>query len=198
MVGMVLTTEVLPILPEQKMPVLKGRVATEIVYDGTVMGAPALNIADSLVRPRDIAPDSAALTATPLSDPQEDLVFTGGLVLSSSKTSPLPPIIDTIRQIATDTLTFLHILPKKGLTIYPNPVRQGAVISLSGLTEPGKYQLTLLTATGMLIQERVLEVSSPAQVDVWNIPSRLPAGIYILRVFRPGQTGGSTRELLVE
>jgi hypothetical protein len=97
-----------------------------------------------------------------------------------------------------DTLTTMHLLPKKALTIYPNPAPLGSAIHLSWRTEPGVYQVALYSVAGALIQERVLAVSSQAQVDTWEIPNGVAAGVYIIRAVRPGQIGEYTTKLVVE
>lgn len=125
-------------------------------------------------------------------EPAESLAFLGGIVIT--RNSPA----DSAKQFVTDTLAALHLLPKKELTVYPNPAARGTVIHLSWQTEPGTYQVALYSIAGALIQERVLEVSNQSQVDVWEIPTGMAAGIYIIRAIRPGQAGGYSGKLVVE
>lgn len=110
----------------------------------------------------------------------------------------LQNIVTTVRSFVTDTLTALRVIPAKKWQIYPNPLPRGNSLHLSWQTASGRYQVTLLSATGALIQERAIDVGGPGQVDVWNLSSGLPGGVYILRATRPGQTETLTRELVVE
>ncbi|MBS1661950.1 MAG: T9SS type A sorting domain-containing protein [Bacteroidetes bacterium] len=119
-----------------------------------------------------------------------------------------------MKKIIIDTLSALGILPEKNtpnpppppppphsnneLTIFPNPIVRGSTFRLSWNTDPGKYRLTLFTPTGILVQEQTVQVDNNAQTTSWNIPPRMPAGIYIIRVIRPGGTGIYARELVVE
>ena len=126
--------------------------------------------------------------------PDEDNVFLGGIVVKQDS------IVDTVKQWVADTLTTLKLLPKaeSGWTMYPNPVMRGSALRFSGQTEKGVYHMSLFSAAGALIQERVLEVSGPGQVDSWEMPARLAAGVYFIRVVRAGQAGVWTQEVVVE
>jgi hypothetical protein len=93
----------------------------------------------------------------------------------------------------------------KPATICPNPVSRGATMQLAWKTQPGQYQITLMGMRGQLIAERMLDVGGAGQVDSWEIPASLAAGIYVLRVMRAGMAGSGaagpaavcTREVMV-
>jgi len=117
--------------------------------------------------------------------------------------------VDSIRQFVKDTLRALRILPKQGvpelrdlskqeLKIYPNPVSRGNAFHLAWQSEPGTYEVRLISVSGALIQSRVVQVGSPSQVDTWEMPGGLGAGVYIIQVVRPGQAGGFTQKVVVE
>ena len=117
-----------------------------------------------------------------------------------------PRTIDTLKQLLTDTLTALRLLPQKqpltpvnnDLTIYPNPVQRGIPFRLAWHTDPGKYQICLFSSSGALIQQRMIDISSTNQVSDWQVPTNAPAGIYIIRALQPGQTKVYARELVVQ
>jgi hypothetical protein len=116
-----------------------------------------------------------------------------------SPTDTLQNIATYLRSRVTDTLTALRLLPAKKWQIYPNPLPRGTSLHLSWQTAPaGRYQVTLLNATGALIRERTIEVGGPGQVDIWNMAMGVPAGVYILRAVRPGQAEALTRELVLQ
>ena len=165
---------------------------TESDAVGVVMGDISMTVIDSVPGPGDSIQASPPVPAADsICEPAESLAFQGGVVITRS--SPTDPV----KQFLTDTLTSLHLLPKKELTVFPNPARRGSAVHLSWQKEPGTYQLALYNMAGALIQERVLEVSSRAQVDTWEVPE-MTAGVYIIRAVRPGKTGGYTGKLVIE
>ncbi|MHA4808983.1 T9SS type A sorting domain-containing protein [Flavitalea flava] len=118
-------------------------------------------------------------------------VYMGGLsVVRSIK-------ITSWKQRLTDTLENCHLLPKKELSVYPNPVRRGVAISLSWQVEEGEYQVCLFNMAGALIQQRIMQVGSTAQVDLLEIPPTLPDGLYIIRAIRAGNGKTYSRKLVV-
>jgi hypothetical protein len=135
----------------------------------------------------------------------------GGIVAGVSIRQTTDTLIDTVKEFVADTLATLGWRPAADLTIYPNPVSRGGMMQLAWTTQPGSYQLTLMNMRGQLITERMLDVGGAGQVDIWEIPASLAAGIYILRVVRSGAAGaagtagkadaagsaGSTRSALV-
>ena len=93
------------------------------------------------------------------------------------------PVIDSIKQLVTDTLKKLNLLPApKTLTLYPNPVPHGSSFRIVWPEEAGTYQAALYTTGGRLIQQRVITVTGPGQTDEWPLPGDAPAGIYVLQV----------------
>jgi len=106
--------------------------------------------------------------------------------------------VDTIKQFVKDTLTALRILPKQVLKIYPNPISRGSTFHLAWQSEPGAYNVRLISVNGALVQSRVVQVGTPSQIDTWEMPGALVAGVYILQVIRPGQTGSFSQKVIVE
>jgi hypothetical protein len=113
-------------------------------------------------------------------------VTAGMLVTRKTEPTRWKKIVDT-----------LSVLPKKELTVYPNPVRRGMPVSLSWQVEVGEYSVGIYNAGGALVQERIMSVGSVSQVDLLEIPAALPAGIYFLRAARAGNTKLYTRKLVV-
>ena len=127
-------------------------------------------------------------------------------VIAGMISCPRPSTIDTLKQLLTDTLSALRLLPQKQpptptnneLTIYPNPVQRGIPFRLAWQTDPGKYQISLFSSSGTLIQQRMIDISDTKQVSDWRLPTNAPAGIYIIRAIQPGQTRVYARELVVQ
>jgi hypothetical protein len=106
--------------------------------------------------------------------------------------------VDTTMKWVTDTLTSLGLVPKKEWNIYPNPVHKGGAISISWLeTEPGLYEVGLFNTAGALVQRWALQIEAKEQVDLFEIPVSLAAGVYFLRVSKPGSVKPQTRKLVV-
>jgi hypothetical protein len=176
---------------------IMGKPATGIIpdTDRVEMGTPALVKADP-IRPGDTMPTVPQATTR-----TEELTgFAGGIVVGVKIDSAIDILTDTVKQVVSDTLAALGWRPAPALNIYPNPVSRGGAIQLAWKTQPGQYQLTLMNTRGQLIAERMLDVGGAGQVDSWEIPASLAAGIYVLRLVRGGGAGGAavcTREVIV-
>ena len=178
---------------------IMGKPATRLVpdTDRVKMGAPAVIKADSIRPPA----DTSSTVAPGVTKSEELTSYTGGIVVGVKVdsaidilTDTVSILTDTVKRIVADTLAAFGWRPAPDLNIYPNPVSRGGSIQLAWKTQPGQYQLTLMDTRGQLIAERILDVGSAGQVDSWEIPASLAAGIYILRVVRHGgaETGGTT------
>lgn len=78
-----------------------------------------------------------------------------------------PLVISSVPTINTSTISF-----------YPNPVHSGESITISAPSDSEFYSITLINMSGITLkQEKGLQGQ-----QLWQIPSRLPADIYILRV----------------
>jgi hypothetical protein len=172
----------------------RGRRATRIVPDTDVveMGIPVMERVDSIRPPEDTLGTVSPATVRS----EEETAFTGGITVGVKIDSAVSILTDTLRQIIADTLAALGWRPTPDLNIYPNPVPRGGTMQLAWKTQPGRYQITLMDTRGQLIAERMLDVGGARQVDSWEIPASLAAGIYILRVERAGgvsrgEPGGS-------
>jgi hypothetical protein len=130
----------------------------------------------------------------PVCKPADSLkiAYTGGITVQEST------LVDTLKQIVKDTLTALHIIPRWELKVYPNPIIKGGIFHLAWQSEPGTYKVNLLSVTGSLIQTRVVEVGSSSQVDTWEMPNGLAAGVYIIQAAGAGQASVFTQKVVVE
>jgi hypothetical protein len=166
--------------------------------DSPQVRLPALVKMDSVADPADTMPVTAPSVIQPL--PQREIVaYAGGISVGQCvKRKPIDTVTDILKQAVVDTLSALNIFrPKNELTLYPNPVARGTALQLAWQMEPGKYQLSLVNISGALIQLRMLEVAGKGQVDQWEVPVGLAAGVYILRVARDGGADIYTREIMV-
>jgi hypothetical protein len=165
--------------------------------DSAEMGTPAIIRTGSVGDPVDTMQMPPPPAIQPL--PQHKLVgYAGGIVVGVCiKKTPIDTVTDILKQAVVDTLTALNILPKNELTVYPNPVARGGALQLAWQAEPGRYQLALLNTHGALVEQRMLEVAGKGQVDQWEVPVGLAAGVYFLRVVKEGGANVYTREILV-
>jgi hypothetical protein len=108
--------------------------------------------------------------------------------------------IDTVtglKDLAKDTLARLGV-PKKELTLYPNPVSRGAAVKLSLPPDrPGEYKLELFNGSGALLQERTIEWADPSQTQLLSLPVSLAAGAYFVKLSHAGTGKVYTRKLLI-
>lgn len=173
-------------------------VESPIDTSGVVLGEMSMIALDSVPGPPGdtmVLPEQVAVCAPADSLAADTPAYMGGI--SVTRTSA----IDSVKQIVKDTLTALRILPKvpkQELKVYPNPISRGSAFHISWRSEPGAYKLSLFSAAGMLVQTRVVEVSSASQVDTWEMPGGLAAGVYIVQAVRAGQAGSFTQKIVVE
>ncbi|MDO6430782.1 T9SS type A sorting domain-containing protein [Flavitalea sp. BT771] len=153
---------------------------------------PAVAI-DALPPPEISSVDTSASVSR---DTLDDFVRTGGIQLEASSLPDSPSV--KIRQFLTDTLTALHILPRKEMGIYPNPIRRGTPFHITWPSGPGTYKVSLISAAGVLIETRVAEVGGSAQVDTWEMPGELATGVYLIQAVRPGHSHVWTQKVIVE
>jgi len=168
---------------------------TEVEMPGAVDGTISVIVEDTIPRIEAPPEDTVALQKVgPECMPADssEIAYTGGITVQ--KRTPM----DTLKQMVKDTLTALHILPRRELKVYPNPIIRGSAFHLAWQSEPGTYKVNLLSVTGSLIQTRLVEVGSSSQVDTWEIPSGLAAGVYIIQAVCVGQTGVFTQKVVVE
>jgi len=165
------------------------------VKDSPQMVKPAIARVDSLADPAEAMPKLVPPVVQPL--PQHKLVGYLGGISVCVKIRTIDTVTDILKQAVGDTLTALNIPPKKELSVYPNPVPRGGALQMAWQAEPGKYQLTLLNIGGGLVQQRMVEVAGKGQVDQWEVPAGLAAGIYVLRAVKEGGVNSYTREIVV-
>lgn len=120
----------------------------------------------------------------------------GGITVGRQITA-IQAAVDTITKAVADTLTVFGIFPNNELSIYPNPVPRGSSLQIAWKSGPGKFQLALYDAGGALVQRRMVEVAGKGQVDQWEMPTGLAAGIYVLRAAKEGSSKVYTREVVL-
>jgi hypothetical protein len=182
----------------ERPPGLTGLVAIAKprVLDSVKMGTPAIAGMDSVEDPAERMPPPVVIQ--PLQQ-REIVCRVGGISVGLPvKKMAVDTVTDILKKVVVDTLTALNILPKNELTVYPNPVVRGAALQLAWSAEPGKYQLSLLNTRGALVEQRMLEVAGKGQLDQWQLPVGLAAGVYFLRVVGEGRAHSYTREILVQ
>lgn len=185
------------VTPPGRVEVGKVAIGPRRVKDSLQIIKPAIARVDSLTDPAEAIPRLVPPVVQPL--PQHKLVgYLGGISVGQCvKMRTIDTVTDILKRAVVDTLTALNILPKNELTVYPNPAARGAALQIAWQAEPGKYQLTLLNIGGGLVQQRMLDVAGKGQVDQWEVPAGLAAGIYVLRAVKEGGINSYTREIIV-
>jgi hypothetical protein len=127
-----------------------------------------------------------------------DSIAMPALEIAVADTTEAIPLNGRIKQFLTDTLTMLRIIPKMELKVYPNPIPRGTSFHIAWPSGPGTYKVSLISTAGVLVQARVVEVGSSSQVDTWEMPGEVAAGVYLIQAMRPGQAVTWTSKVIVE
>lgn len=108
--------------------------------------------------------------------------------------------IDTVaglKVLLKDTLARIG-LPKKELTLYPNPAPRGTAVKLSlPPDQPGEYKLELFNGSGALLEERRLEWTDRSQIQLLDLPTSLSAGAYFVKLSHTRTGKVYTRKLVL-
>jgi hypothetical protein len=85
----------------------------------------------------------------------------------------------------------------QGLTLFPNPARPGAVISLKGLGF-GEYRVGLVHASGETIFEERIHVEKGNLPAKFSLPAEILPGVYRIAAFHTRTKKITTAALLIE
>jgi hypothetical protein len=209
-----------PIIKKPKVIVEKERMTMGLVYIpppkrdiGKVMGNPP----DSATRLPLRASDAAIMHGPAIDSPignnefrppsgmdknlagtQPLVGIAGGISLGAPVRTVTTWMIDTVRNFLADSLA-IPALRCQALNVYPNPVSRGSVIRIDMRPQPaGEYKLALYNAAGARIQERIVNLEGKDQVELWNMPSSLAAGIYLIELCTPQLKRIYSGKLVVE
>jgi hypothetical protein len=84
------------------------------------------------------------------------------------------------------------------LSLYPNPAARGTTISLSmDIRGSGNCIIGLYNGSGMLIQSKATKMTGESRVELFNLQSSRPGGLYFVRLSVPGLKKDYTRKLIV-
>ncbi|HTR28605.1 MAG TPA: T9SS type A sorting domain-containing protein [Puia sp.] len=126
--------------------------------------------------------------------PQQPLT---GFVGAISVSVKIRTVDTNILQKMVDTVVAWAPFKKEDfVTMYPNPVQRGGALHLAWLSAAGKYQLALFNMRGQLVTMLDVEVGGVGQMDQWELPAGLAAGVYVLRITERGRRV-DTREVVV-
>jgi len=187
-----------------------GTTLSNIIPDTAVVDtifAPELTMGDIvLAPPNDLVPsDSTKPDTSTCAKTEPPLVMGKPDLIPIKLDSPIQTIIDTVKKIITDTFSILpqkQFLPDQLLppafTVYPNPIRRGSAFHISWQAGPGRYQVSLFSSSGALIQATTLDITDKQQIGEWQLPTNQPTGIYILRAVQQGRNNVYAREVAVQ
>lgn len=175
----------------------------KIIYEDTIVVQGGIGTDDSV---RELPADT--VTAAPIRKPMDD-AFTGLVRIVPDTPSYTGKLMDMVSGIKTRVDTAINFLKdtiaavvpgcrqEDLLKIYPNPVMRGGVMRLAWRGDEGTYSAELLDLHRQIVAERMIYVAGKGQVDDWEVPNGLAAGVYFLWVVRPGEKG-YTVEVLVQ
>jgi hypothetical protein len=107
--------------------------------------------------------------------------------------------VDSVASAVKDTVAAVMsgFVSNVVVKVFPNPVARGGMLRLEWGGGGGRYQLALVSAGGAVVEERMVEVAGKGQIDEWRLPNGLTAGVYFLRLARPGERV-NTMEVIVQ
>ncbi|CAN5735588.1 hypothetical protein BH10BAC3_BH10BAC3_31090 [soil metagenome] len=75
-----------------------------------------------------------------------------------------------------------------GVSIYPNPVKDGVIkLSFTGMAN-GNYAARLLGSNGALLLSKLLTVNGTNSLHTIQLGNKLPGGTYLLEIVHPDKT----------
>jgi hypothetical protein len=114
----------------------------------------------------------------------------GVMIVKDTATPSIPRLIK-------DSLAFLGIV-KKEFTLYPNPAERGTTIRFSlDMEKTGKGTIGLYNEAGSLIQAKAVEMTGAPLMELFNLPSSIPGGLYFVRLSLAESKKQYTRKLIV-
>ena len=184
-----------------------------IVWDTTVTmkGDIVVGTPQEIVSPdtAGLLPDRETLPADTVTAyvPDKSTGYTGKVDIRADTTitslldtvSGVKVVIDSVVSIFKDTLASVSAVfrPSEVVKVFPNPVFRGGAMRMEWRGSSGRYDVALVSAGGAVIQQRTMDVGGKGQVDEWALPGGMAAGVYFLRVARPGEKVQTT-EVLVQ
>ena len=84
-----------------------------------------------------------------------------------------------------------------GITIYPNPIKEGKINIQMGNQPTGNYQLSITNNNGQVIYTGMVQNNSTKSTFLINLNTKAAKGIYNLQITTP-QNKISTQKLIVE
>lgn len=89
-------------------------------------------------------------------------------------------------------------LAGNGISVYPNPVRDGYFkLSFAG-QKPGRYQVQLLDVAGKIVGVQQANIANKVQVEEFRLPLKVAAGNYLVRVTSEDGTYTNTSKVIVQ
>ncbi len=114
--------------------------------------------------------------------PGWQLLLTGALLTADGSQRPAGHVKGLIVERVEETPTAGFVVPKITDSLMETKIK---IVECAGEVMgevPGTYEASLYTLGGTLMQQRVIAVGGPGQIDEWPLPATAAAGVYILRI----------------
>ncbi|HUC82864.1 MAG TPA: T9SS type A sorting domain-containing protein, partial [Flavisolibacter sp.] len=94
--------------------------------------------------------------------------------------------------------TVQEAVVSNGLSVYPNPVREGFFkVSFAGQKQ-GRYNIQLLDGAGRVVSAQQANIGGKVQVEEFRLPRQVSAGNYLVRVSSEDGSYTNTSKLVVQ
>jgi hypothetical protein len=127
--------------------------------------------------------DSTKISAA--ADPFES--YKMGLVVMYDKVTATDTVSAVVKKVTNNDL----------FKIFPNPALKGKKVSIQ-VSKPGRYTLQLLDIESKMIIARAITVSSKGQMVFLDLPSKITAGSYYIRLVEAGSNTQYVDKLIVK
>lgn len=127
---------------------------------------------------------------------QKDYLFTDGLPFTGNNYYRLKMVDIDGRFKYSAVILLSSSDSKRGITVYPNPVKDYVQMSWNNM-ERGTYSVDILLPTGQLLRSYRIAINNPSQAVLIYRESNWKTGIYLLRISSSNRNT-FTRKLIIE
>ncbi len=105
---------------------------------------------------------------------------------------------DKQNSVGAPSLASLEVIGNKYISVYPNPVTGGQFKITFDKKSAGEYKVALTDLQGRIIDNKIVYVKSPGQVENFQLRSKQAAGVYMIKITDSGNKSVFADKLVVE
>ncbi len=105
---------------------------------------------------------------------------------------------DKQNSLGAPSLTNLEVIGNKYISVYPNPVTGGQFKITFDKKSAGEYKVALTDLQGRVIDNKIVYIKSPGQVENFQLRRKQAAGVYMIKITDSGNKSVFADKLVVE